>query len=166
MPILARMDVRDAAPDDVPAIAALWHAGWWDAHAGIVPPTLLPHRSAAAFAARAARDGPRMRVAGPPGAPAGLHLVTGDELGQLYLAPAARGTGLAIRLVRDAEARIAAAGHARAWLICARGNDRAAAFYRKAGWQEVGPVIGRVEAGGGRIDLSCIRFERMTGPDG
>ena len=160
------MDVRDAAPEDVPAIATLWHAAWWDAHADIVPPALLPHRSAAAFAARAARDGPRMRVAGPPGALAGLHLVTGDEPGQLYLAPAARGTGLAPRLIRDAEARISAAGHARAWLICAAGNDRAAAFYRKAGWREAGPVTGRVEAGGSRVDLPCIRFERMTLPDG
>lgn len=160
------MELRDAAPADEAALAALWHDGWQEAHAAIVPPALLPHRDARAFAERTARHLPAMRVAGPDGAPEGFHLVTGDELDQLYLAPAARGTGLALRLIRDAEARIAAAGHARAWLICARGNVRAAAFYRRAGWEEAGPVTGRVEAGDGRFDLPCIRFERMIAPNG
>ena len=155
------MEIRDAAPADAPAIAALWHAGWHGAHARIVPPALLPHRDAASFAARARRDAPRMRVADGPGAPLGFHLVAGDELDQLYVAPAGRGTGLALRLIRDAEARIRGAGHARARLICAVGNDRAAAFYRKAGWEEAGEVDGRVEAGGGRFVLPCIRFERV-----
>ena len=152
--------VRTVEPSEADALARLWHDTWHKTHAAIVPSELVALRTIGSFRDRTDAALPRMRCAGPENAPSGLCLVTDDELDQIYVAREGRGTGLARRLMADGCARIAAAGHRTAWLICAEGNDRAAAFYRSLGWRETGPVTGHVEAEGGRFALPCIRFER------
>lgn len=152
--------VRPVGVGESKALADLWHDTWHETHAAIVPPKLVALRTRASFRERTEAALPRMRCAGPEGAPLGLCLVTEAELDQIYVAPDGRGSGLARRLMADGCARIGAAGHRTAWLICAEGNDRAAAFYRRVGWREAGPVTGHVEAEGGRFALPCIRFEK------
>ena len=152
--------VRPVAPSEAEAVARLWHDTWHETHAAIVPPELVALRTTASFRERTEAALPRMRCAGPEGEPLGLCLVTADELDQLYVAPVEWGTGLARRLMADGCDRIATAGHRTAGLICAEGNERAAAFYRRMDWRETERVTGHVEAEGGRFPLPCIRFER------
>jgi quercetin dioxygenase-like cupin family protein/GNAT superfamily N-acetyltransferase len=126
---------RRATPDELPALARLWEAGWHDAHDGLVPPALVALRTSDSFLDRLSGFGDALRVAGPPGEPLGLCVASGEEIDQLYVAPAARGTGLAATLLADGEARLAAAGASVGRIACAIGNDRALRFYEKHGWR-------------------------------
>src|SRR6478735_1233954 len=51
---LATVDemIRPATPDDVDAVAHVWHDAWFDGHAGNVPDELLAHRNPEAFIRR------------------------------------------------------------------------------------------------------------------
>ncbi len=131
---MADWPVRPAREADLHALAALWHAAWHEAHGHLLPPELVAIRTLEHLTARAALARDALRVAGPEGAPLGFHLCHGAELEQFYLAPDARGSGLAAALLRDAEARIAATGVPQAWLACAIGNERASRFYSREGW--------------------------------
>src|SRR4051812_47844447 len=133
-----RMDVRDAHPDEIDALARLWFDGWRDAHAQLLPSELVRDRTPESLRGRLEQMLPRVRVAGPRGTPVGFHVVDGAELNQLYVAAEARGLGVAAPLVSDAEALMTDAGVDVAWLACAIGNERAARFYEKCGWRRVG----------------------------
>jgi ribosomal protein S18 acetylase RimI-like enzyme len=152
--------IRDAEPADVTALAALWHAGWRDAHLAIVPPALVALRTQENFAERLAAALADVRVAGDPGAPRGFHQLKADEVYQFYVAAAARGTGLAARLMLDAEARLAARGVDRAWLSCAVGNHRAARFYEKCGWQRTATLVEATVTSEGPFPVEVWRYEK------
>jgi hypothetical protein len=51
-PVLEAARAQAATPDDVEAIARLWHEGWRDGHLGHVPEALEPHRTLAHFRPR------------------------------------------------------------------------------------------------------------------
>jgi ribosomal protein S18 acetylase RimI-like enzyme len=76
------------------------------------------------------------------------------------VARSARGSGVAARLVRDAEERLAARGVTTAWLACAIGNERAARFYEKHGWRRTGTVVNIAETAEGGFALDVWRFEK------
>ncbi len=153
--------VRDAVPGEEAALAALWYAAWHDAHATLVPAELTRLRTRASFETRVARDLAAIRTAGPVGAPTGFCMTRKDELYQLFVGASARRGGVASALAADAEARIRAAGHDRAWLACAIGNARAAAFYRARGWDLAGTVVERLEAEAGEdFEMAVWRFEK------
>jgi putative acetyltransferase len=59
-----------------------------------------------------------------------------NEIYQMYVAPAARGTGTAAALIAAGEDHIRAAGFATARLDVIPQNHRAIAFYEKCGWQQ------------------------------
>jgi GNAT superfamily N-acetyltransferase len=125
------MRVRDAEETEIGHLARLWHDGWQDAHAAIVPAELARLRTLESFAERL-RDGlASVRVVDVAGEPAGFSMTKGDELYQLFVSAEARGTGVAAALIEDAEVRLADAGVGVAWLACAIGNERAARFYEK-----------------------------------
>ena len=73
-----------------------------------------------------------------------------------------QGTGLAAALIADGEARLARRGHATVWLACAIGNERAARFYRKCGWQFAGTFVSRLETSAGSYDLEVWRYEKQV----
>ena len=87
-------------------------------------------------------------------------MVKDAEVYQLFVSAGARGSGVAAALINDAEARLAAAGIDTAWLACAIGNDRAARFYEKCGWQRVGTMVNHAETSEGTFALEVWRYEK------
>jgi len=75
----AAITVRAAEEAELDALAALWRSSWLDAHAAIVPASLTRLRTLVSFRDRLGAALPRLRVAGPRGAPLGFHLVKDDE---------------------------------------------------------------------------------------
>ena len=83
-----------------------------------------------------------VRVFDQDGAVVGYSAVQDDELKSLYVDPAAQGAGVGSRLLADAQERIRAAGHARAWLYVYAENAHGCAFYERHGWVPVGGLLG------------------------
>ncbi|HEU4768883.1 MAG TPA: GNAT family N-acetyltransferase [Pyrinomonadaceae bacterium] len=156
------MSIRNAEAAEIDRLAKLWYEGWKDAHLHILPEELARARTRESFRERLEDLLPALRVAGPSGAPVGLSIVKADELYQLYVAPEARGSGVAKALIFDAEAQIADNGFATAWLACAIGNDRAARFYEKCGWRRVGNMMNRLELPSGEYLLETWRYEKSV----
>ncbi len=130
-----RDTIRQAVEDDLAPLAQLWHDAWHEAHAAHVPAALVNLRTLADFQMRLPLMLDTLRTAGPIGAPLGLCVIREDEMQQLFVAPAARGSGLASDLLKDAERRLAAAGVAEAWLDVVIENARAIRFYEREGWR-------------------------------
>jgi GNAT superfamily N-acetyltransferase len=154
------MEIRDAHASDVERLGEIWYQGWQDAHALIVPAELARVRTLDRFKERLRAALPTVRVAGMRGDPVGFSMVKDDELYQLYVSGAARGTGIAARLIADVEQRLARDGVGTAWLACAIGNDRAARFYEKCGWRRVGNMVNRLETPEGPFPLETWRYEK------
>lgn len=160
------MDVRPAEPAELDVLAALWRDGWQDAHAASLPAALARCRTPESFRHRLAGAMADVRVVGPLGAPLGFCIAHRDELHQLSVSEAARGTGVAASLLVDAEARMRATGVETAWLVCAVGNARAATFYEKHGWRRVGRMISRLTTPDGVFPLEVWRYEKTVGGTG
>jgi len=92
----------------------------------------------------------------------GLQTETG-ELYALYLHPDHWGTGLGARLHTAALRRLHEHGFASAVLWVLAGNERALAFYRRAGWTEDGGT--KLDHGPGGAELNEIRLT-LTLPPG
>lgn len=154
------MNVRTADDADLDRLTTIWHEGWQDAHAGILPSELAKHRTRACFRERLQADLGSVHVVGPPGEPLGFCIVKGDELYQLYVSAPARGKGVAAALLADAETRLSALGVTTAWLACGIGNDRAARFYEKNGWRFAGTMISKLPTPDGIFPLEVWRYEK------
>jgi ribosomal protein S18 acetylase RimI-like enzyme len=154
------MDVRAAETAEFGHLARLWHDGWQDAHAAILPAELARFRTLESFEERLRAAFAFVRVIGPAGEPVGFHLIKGEELYQLYVSAGSRGSGVAALLIADAEAHLAKKGVETAWLACAIGNERAARFYEKSGWRRAGTMINRLETPDGLFPLEVWRYEK------
>jgi ribosomal protein S18 acetylase RimI-like enzyme len=154
------VNVRAAEPTDLDRLAHVWYDGWQDAHLEILPAALRRFRTLASFRERLHAALPDVRVVGPVGDPVGFTIVKDDELYQLYVSTASRGTGVAAALIADAETRIAQSGAGTAWLACAIGNERAARFYEKHGWRRIGTVVSQLETPEGVFPLEVWRYEK------
>ena len=150
--------LRPAAAADMPAVADVWHRGWHDAHTGHVPDGLTAARTLAAFHERAAHRVADTTVAVVDGVVAGFVMVAGDEVEQVFVDAAHRGTGLAARLLDEAERQVAAQGYVEAWLAVVAGNARARAFYARQGWSDRGDLPYEVSAGGTTYVSPCRRY--------
>ena len=89
----AGVTMRAASPEDAPALAAIWHAGWRDGHLGRISPQLEAARDADSFRTRAAQRVGDTTVAVINGEVAGFIMVVDDELEQMYVGARHRGTG-------------------------------------------------------------------------
>ncbi len=152
--------VRAPARSETDSIAALWHQGWHDAHADVVPAELVALRTRDSFDRRLDILWPGLRVSGAAEAPTGLCIIKGDEINQLFVSRAARGTGIARALLDDGEQRLRAAGVRTAWLACAIGNARAARFYEKSGWTLAGRVVDDLDMQDGTFPLEVLHYEK------
>ncbi|MCF6377413.1 GNAT family N-acetyltransferase [Nocardioides KLBMP 9356] len=151
--------IRPATDAEMAAVADLWHEGWHDGHAGHVPDGLTAARTLQAFHARTpARVGDTAVAVSDSGELLGFVMVVGDEVEQVFVARAARGTGVAVSLLDEAERRVAAAGHSSAWLAVVAGNARARRFYERQGWVDGGDLPYEVTAGGRTFVSPCRRY--------
>jgi GNAT superfamily N-acetyltransferase len=157
------MSIRAARPQEVDAIAQLWFDGWQDAHATIVPSALTTARTLPSFRDRLEAALDRVYVAEAEGRLAGFYMVKGRELYQFFVGRESRGTGLAGTLIEDAEGRLRRDGVAVAFLTCAIGNDRAARFYEKRGWQRTATIVDTLDTTTGPFDLEVWRYEKRLG---
>jgi GNAT superfamily N-acetyltransferase len=157
---MTRIQVRQADRTEIDHLARLWHDGWRDAHATIVPDALARLRTLESFRERLEHALAETRVAGPAGAPVGFFILRGDELYQLYVSAESRGSGIAAVLMADAESRLSARGVTTAWLACAIGNHRAARFYEKCGWRRAGTMVNLCDTAEGPFPLEVWRYER------
>lgn len=155
--------IRPASDADMAAVADLWHEGWHDGHAGHVPDGLTAARTLTAFHERTPPRVADTSVAvADDGTLLGFVMVVGDEVEQVFVARAGRGTGLASELLAEAERRVAAGGHASAWLAVVVGNARARRFYERQGWSDAGDLPYEVTAGGETFVSPCRRYVKRV----
>jgi GNAT superfamily N-acetyltransferase len=154
------MSVRAAIEAEVDELAQIWHDGWHDAHARIVPAELVELRTFESFRDRLRADLNAVRVLHTRGIIAGFSMIRGNELYQFYVAESFRGSGAAVVLMADAEAQLAERGFEVAWLACAIGNERAARFYEKCRWTRTGTIITDSETTSGPFPLKVWRYEK------
>ncbi|GAA2144491.1 hypothetical protein GCM10009844_18130 [Nocardioides koreensis] len=154
--------LRPATVDDVPVVADLWHRGWHDAHAGHVPDGLTAARTLPAFRERTAAAVPVTTVAEVGGRVAGFVMVVDDEVEQVFVDADHRGTGLAGRLLDEAERQVAQGGHDVAWLAVVVDNARARRFYERRGWADEGDLPYEVTAAGETFISPCRRYTKKV----
>jgi GNAT superfamily N-acetyltransferase len=152
--------IKDMSPAHIPQAAQLWHQGWIDGHAEVVPAELTKLRTLDSFQIRTKENLPFARAALDGDNLLGFTMVKHDELYQMYVGSNARGNGVAQRLLQDGEQQIRAAGYRSAWLSCAIGNERAARFYVKQGWSNVRVETVELETLGAPFPLQTWRFEK------
>ena len=104
--------------------------------------------------------GERLRIAGPIGASIGLCSIKPRELHQLFVAPAARRTGVAAALLADAEQRLLAQGNTSAFLDCLIENDAAIRFYSQNGWVKHGVQTAQLDTLDGPFEMPCLIFRK------
>ena len=151
--------IRPAGAADMAAVADVWHEGWHSGHAGHVPEGLTALRTLGAFHERTPTRVADTTVAlGDSGELLGFVMVVGDEVEQVFVSPAGRGTGVASVLLAEAERRVAAGGHSFAWLAGVAGNARARRFDEKCGWGDEGDLPYEVTAGGRTWTSPCRRY--------
>jgi ribosomal protein S18 acetylase RimI-like enzyme len=151
--------LRAAGPDDIDAIAAVWHAGWPDGHLGHVPEQLAQHRQLDDFRRRVPDRLAGTVVATIDDRVVGFVMAHDDEVEQVYVAAEARGRGVADALLRRGQELVSTNGFGRAWLAVATGNARARAFYERMGWTDAGPIEYAAQTATGSIAVPCHRYE-------
>jgi ribosomal protein S18 acetylase RimI-like enzyme len=151
--------LRPARLGDAGAVARIWCEGWPDGHLGNVPEALVAARTPASFRARVpGRVGDTTVAVTAGGEVTGFVMVVGDEVEQVYVAVAHRGSGVAALLLDEGERRVAAAGHRTAWLAVVAGNARARRFYERRGWIDEGPFDHAAPVPGGTMAVPCHRY--------
>jgi GNAT superfamily N-acetyltransferase len=156
------VELRPARPEDAEAVADIWFRGWRDAHLGLVPWELVDVRTEESFRTRAANRIPDTTVATVDGAVAGFVMVVGDELEQVYVGRASRGTGVAQALIAEAERQVKGNGHEAAWLAVVAGNARARSFYEKVGWMDEGLFDYPAASEVGPVPVPCHRYTKAV----
>lgn len=154
-------DVRHATEGEVESLAKIWYDAWLDAHAEILPAALARTRTLENLAERLAEVFEDVRVVGDVGQPLGFSITKDDELNQLYVSVAARGKGVAQKLIAEVEMRLANQGVSTAWLACAVGNDRAARFYDKSGWHIARTFVNELKLPEGTFQIEVWRYEKV-----
>jgi GNAT superfamily N-acetyltransferase len=160
MPEARNVTLRRATLSDANAIAEIWRLGWLDGHEGLVPQELVDARTDESFRTRAAERVGDTTVAVVDDEVAAFVMVVGDEVEQVYVSSAHRGTGVADALLDEAERQVRANGHAEAWLAVVAGNARARAFYERRGWRDDGPFVYAAATAAGPVDVPCHRYTK------
>lgn len=152
--------IRKATPDDEADVARIWHEAWCDGHVGHVPEGLLPFRTPEHFLPRTRERIDNMWVAEAGGQIVGFVALKHDELEQLFVDAAARGSGVAAILLRKGEEELRRAGHRRAWLAVVAGNARARRFYTRSGWEDRGAFMYQAQTTAGTFAVPSHRYEK------
>jgi GNAT superfamily N-acetyltransferase len=113
----------------------MWHLGWHDAHAHLVPTGILEYRTPKYFAVWLDQSTDKFHVMADGDDLLGFVSIEGAAVVKLYVSAEARGRGFARSLLGRAEDLLAQDGVGRAELLCTVGNVRARNFYARAGWK-------------------------------
>lgn len=148
--------IRKPVKSEISALARLWYDGWQVAHADHVPASLAAIRTLESFEIRLSDMLENIRTLGPIDAPLGLCAIKENEIYQIYVSPAAQGTGAASALITDGINRIRIAGFKVAKLDVIPQNTRAIAFYNKMGWQQKGVETVRLDTLTEPYSLPCL----------
>ncbi|GAA2657340.1 hypothetical protein GCM10009864_24530 [Streptomyces lunalinharesii] len=139
----------------------MWRSGWRDGHLGHVPDELVAVRTPESFASRARERVADTTVAVREGAVVGFVMVVADEVEQVYVGAAHRGTGVAGALLARAEGLVREHGHERAWLAVATGNARARRCYARNGWCDEGAFDYLAAGPDGPVLVPCHRYAKQ-----
>ena len=118
---------------DCVELVTLWHEGWHEAHAHLVPPEILKFRSQESFNIWLQHTDEEFFVARGDNL-AGFVSISCDEVVKLYVSKFYRGGEVARSLLVFAEQQILKSGYGSAKLFCVAGNQRAERFYLREGW--------------------------------
>lgn len=154
----AKTKVARARDGDIPELVEIWHQGWHQAHAAVVPPDLVALRTRSEFEMRTKAHLSGTHVLRIDDRIAGFFMLQDDELYQFYIAAGFQGQGIARRLMTAAEAEM---GPGRKWLACAVGNTRAAGFYEALGWYRAATLPYDVETATGPQPVDVWRYEKV-----
>jgi len=137
-PQAAAVTIRQAIPSDTEALVALLH----DSFRTTWEPIVTPAAAQAYWESDRARRyvvemGAEFRVVASGDAVAGMVHWRGDFVHALHVLSSWRRKGVATRLMNEAEARIAEAGHSAVRLETDTFNQSSQAFYRSHGYREV-----------------------------
>jgi ribosomal protein S18 acetylase RimI-like enzyme len=142
-------------------VGEIWLQAWRDGHEGNVPDYLVEIRTEESFYKRAAQRLADTTVALVDGEIAGFVMVSEDELEQIFVDAAHRGSGVANALLAEGERQLAAQGHHRAWLAVVAGNERARRFYERNGWSDEGAFEYMAKSERGPIPVPCHRYVKQ-----
>lgn len=126
-------NIRTLIPNDRDELIKIWHGGWHDAHANVVPKDVLRYRTVECFWAWFRSSTDQFHVA-VDNKVLGFVSTQGSEVVKLYVDPTARGTGMASELLTYGERELHNRGVTDAELFCTVGNARAQRFYDREGW--------------------------------
>lgn len=160
----AAITIREARPDDLTAVAAVFLACWHDSYADFLPPDVIdmydedgaralwrpalsdPPADAVVFVAEQTGRGVLgvIRIGKDPDEPAAGHVYS------LYVRPDTQGLGVGTRLLAAADDRFGRDGVHEATLWVFAANAAARGFYARLGWlpdggERVEPQYGRPE---------------------
>lgn len=127
------LSIRLAQPKDHTAIVDIWHSGWHEAHANLVPDGILEFRTVEYFWVWLESSTDQFYVALNDGV-VGFVATNESQLVKLFVDADVRGTGTATALLSYAEAQMSNDGIQDAVLFCTTGNGRAQRFYSREGW--------------------------------
>ena len=158
--------IRPATDRDDKTIAQIWHQGWHDAHAAVVPKPILPYRTLGHFELWLEGGLSKTTLAEGEDGILGFYMLDRNEFAKLYVRRDARGSGLAQTLLVHGEQTLAARGAHTAKLHCTVGNDRAKRFYERHEWRWVetfDDALWYPEPGLGDLTVATHRFEKTIG---
>ncbi|WP_337270241.1 GNAT family N-acetyltransferase [Oryzifoliimicrobium ureilyticus] len=160
------LEIRPAEIADHNEIVQLWHQGWHNAHADLVPSEVLAFRTKEHFKLwlKEARDA--FFVAIDDIGVIGFISVKEAEVVKLYVSNRARGTGATHVLLSFAEKLLHKAGISKAVLLCTAGNIRAERFYQREGWElshSFEEALWIPEGVSEKFIVSTHRFEKNLG---
>jgi ribosomal protein S18 acetylase RimI-like enzyme len=152
--------IRMAQSEDHDALATIWHNAWHEAHAAHVPKELTAMRTRESLYIRLTNMLATTVVTGPIGAPLGFCAIRNNEVYQMYVSPAARGTGAAAALISAGCDIIKDNGHGTVFLDVIEQNPRARAFYTKMGFVDKRVETVDVDTLEGPYPLECMIMEK------
>jgi ribosomal protein S18 acetylase RimI-like enzyme len=151
--------IRRAHAGDIWQVGSLYHTVWHETQARFMPAAECTNRSMEFFIERMTPLLPTTLVVERKGAVVAFSAWRGQRLGQIFVAEAHRGSGIASSLLRASEVEMANEGTSEAELHCAVGNQRARRFYERMGWLHRGEIMEQVTSEDGQVD---VPFWRMT----
>lgn len=158
------MKIEPAQSSHYQQMIKIWHDGWHEAHAELVPKSILKFRDYIHFWEWLRSSSSEFFVGTEENWVIGFIAIKGSEVDKLFVTPSARGSGTASTLLEFGRRRIAAAGNTVAYLYCTAGNLRAEAFYRREGWElcETFPATLWVpKASAEEYSVETCRFEKV-----